>query len=374
LTRQPPASPLVVQVTLFYPPHLGGVERVAQTLAELLSEHRDVLVLTTTCGAEGAPRAERSGRLTVRRARGVEAAHTPISPGLALELLRLPRDAVVHAHLGQAFLPEITWLTSRLRRRRYILHFHLDVDQSGRMGRVLPAYNRFVLGPVLRRAAGVIVLSEEQASFIAEEYRVERGRITVIPNGVPPAFFLERPSEPDAGDGPLRLLSVGRISVQKNVPRLLEAMARVDAPVELVLVGDGDERPRVEQLIEQLGLTNVRLVGAAHGAALLEWYRWGQAFVLSSDKEGLPLALLEAMAAGLPIVATDVPGTHEMLTGYGILTGLEPAELAAGITRLAEDPALRAELAERGRAHAEANSWRDRAADVERTYGLVGAG
>ena len=92
---------------------------------------------------------------------------------------------------------------------------------------------------------------------------------------------------------------------------------------------------------------------------------------MSSDKEGLPLALLEAMAAGLPIVATDVPGTHEMLTGHGILTGLEPAELAAGITRLAEDPGLRAELSEQGRAHAEANSWRDRAADVERTYELV---
>lgn len=371
MTARQPATPLVVQLTLFYPPHLGGVERVAQTLAELMAEHRDVLVLTTTCGAEGAPREERSGRLTVRRSRGLEAAHTPVSPGLALELLRLPRDAVVHAHLGQAFLPEITWLTSRLRRREYVLHFHLDVDQSGRMGRLLPAYNRFVLGPVLRRAAGVIVLSEEQASFVADEYHVERSRIAVIPNGVPPAFFLERSADSGAADGPLRLLSVGRLSVQKNVPRLLEAMARVQAPIELVLVGDGDERPRIERMIETLGLRNVRLVGAAHGGELLDWFRWGQAFVLSSDKEGLPLALLEAMAAGLPIVATDVPGTHELLQGYGILTGVDPAELAAGITRLAEDPALRAELARRGRAHAEAHTWRDRAADVERTYGLV---
>ncbi len=373
MTPAQPDSPLVVQVTLFYPPHLGGVERVAQTLAELMAEHRDVLVLTTTCGAEGAPREERAGRLTVRRARGLEAAHTPVSPGLALELLRLPRDAVVHAHLGQAFLPEMTWLTSRLRGRRYILHFHLDVDQSGRMGLFLPTYNRFVLGPVLRRAAGVIVLSEEQASFVAAEYGVERSRIAVVPNGVPPAFFLERSSEPDVAGGPLRLLSVGRLSVQKNVPRLLEAMARVEAPVELVLVGDGDERPRIEKMIERLGLRNVRLVGAAHGAELLEWFRWGQAFVLSSDKEGLPLALLEAMAAGLPIVATDVPGTHELLEGYGILTGVEPAELAAGITRLAQDPALRAGLSERGRRYAERHTWRDRAADVERTYSLVGA-
>jgi glycosyltransferase involved in cell wall biosynthesis len=371
VTQQLGAPPLVVQVTLFYPPHLGGVERVAQTLAELLSEHRDVLVLTTTCGSEGAPLEERSGRLTVRRSHGLEAAHTPVSPGLALQLLRLPRGAIVHAHLGQAFLPEMTWLTSRLRKRSYILHFHLDVDQSGRMGLLLPLYNRHVLGPVLRRAAGVIVLSQEQADFIAEAYRVEPARIVVIPNGVPPQFFLERPSAPEARGGPLRLLSVGRLSVQKNVPRLLQALALVEAPVELVLVGDGDERPRVERLIEQLGLEHVRVVGAAHGAELLEWYAWGEAFVLSSDREGLPLALLEAMAAGLPIVATDVPGTHELLEGYGILTGLEPAELAAGITQLAEDAALRADLSERGRAYAEAHSWRDRAADVERAYALV---
>ncbi len=248
----------MVQVTLFYPPHLGGVERVAQTLAELLAEHRDVLVLTTTCGSEGAPLVERSGRLTVRRSHGLEAAHTPVSPGLALQLMRLPRGAIVHAHLGQAFLPEMTWLTSRLRKRSYILHFHLDVDPSGSMGVLLPLYNRHVLGPVLRRAAGVIVLSQEQADFIAAEYRVEPARIVVIPNGVPPQFFLERPTAPETGDGPLRLLSVGRLSVQKNVPRLLQALALVEAPVELVLVGDGDERPRVEQLIEQLGLRHVR--------------------------------------------------------------------------------------------------------------------
>ena len=365
-------APLVVQVTPFYPPHLGGTERVAQVLAELLAEHRDVLVLTTTCGSNGSPRYERAGRLRVRRARGIEAAHSPISPGLALDLLRVPGDAIVHAHLGQAFLPEMVWLTSLLRRRAYILHFHLDVDPSGPFGLLLAPYKRFVMGPVLRGAARIIVLAEEQADFVVRRYGVPRTRIVVIPNGVPEAFFLERASAPCEPSAPLRLLSVGRFSPQKNVPRLLQAMARVDAPVELVLVGDGEERPHVEQLIEKLGLDNVRLVGAAHGADLLEWFRWGQAFVLSSDKEGLPLALLEAMAAGLPIVATDVPGTHELLDGYGILTGLEPEELAAGITRLARDPALRAELSERGRRHAERHTWRDRVADVERTYRLVG--
>jgi glycosyltransferase involved in cell wall biosynthesis len=373
MTAVPAALPLVVQVAPFYPPHLGGVERVAQTLAELLAERRDVLVLTTTCGAGDSPRSERMGRLLVQRWPGIEAAHTPVSPGLALALLRLPRGALVHAHLAQAFLPELVWLTSRLRRRPYIVHFHLDVDQSGRLGPILPAYKRFVLGPVLRGAAAVIVLSEEQAAFLCSEHGVARERIAVIPNGVPSSFFLERAGEPADREGPLRLLSVGRLSVQKNVPRLVEALALVEVPVDLVLVGDGEDRIRVERLIEERGLTNVRLVGAQYGEDLLGWYRWAQAFALTSDKEGLPLALLEAMAAGVPIIATDVPGTHELLIGVGLLTALEPAAIATAIAQLAGDPDRRADLAERGRSHAAAHAWSDRVDDLERVYAGVAA-
>lgn len=97
---------LVVHVATVYPPRLGGVERVTQTMAELLAERHDAVVATTTCRSAGVP----------------------------------PRKRAIHCRL--------------------------DVDAIGRFGLVLSAYMRFVLAPVLRRAATVVALSPEQADFL----------------------------------------------------------------------------------------------------------------------------------------------------------------------------------------------------------------
>ena len=173
--QQPQAAGgmFIVHVAPFYPPRLGGMERVAQQVAELLAQRHRVEVITTDRGSDGSPAREWSGGVHVRRYPAWEIAHTALSPGLVLRLLVLPRGAIVHAHVAQAFVPEMVWLTSVLRRRPYIVHFHLDVDPSGRAGVVLPAYKRWVLGPVLRRAAAVVALSAEQAVFLQERYGVD---------------------------------------------------------------------------------------------------------------------------------------------------------------------------------------------------------
>jgi glycosyltransferase involved in cell wall biosynthesis len=177
-------EPLIIHVTAYYPPRLGGLERVAQNLAEMLAERRDVEVVTTTCGMGGSPPATGPPRLRVSRFPALEVAHTPLSVQLVLRLLAAPRRAIVHVHVAQAFLPEVVWLTSAIRRRPYVVHFHLDVDASGRLGRLLPAYKRFVLGPVLRRAAAVLALSPQQAESIVALHGVRSDRITIMPNGV----------------------------------------------------------------------------------------------------------------------------------------------------------------------------------------------
>jgi glycosyltransferase involved in cell wall biosynthesis len=360
---------LVVHVAPFYPPRLGGMERVAQTLAELLAERHDVEVLTTSCGSGGAPRRERRGTLRISRCWGMELAHTPLSPGLVARLLATPRRAIVHAHVAQAFLPEVVWLTSALRRRRYLIHFHLDVDASGRFGGLLPAYKRFVFGPVLRRAAAVIALSDEQADFVISHYRVRRNRVTIVPNGVSPSFYVgEEREDAQRTMAPLRLLFVGRLDAQKNVIRLLDAITHVSAPVELVLVGDGEQRDLIEEHLRTLGLHNVRLVGAAAGAGLLAWYRWADAFVLPSDKEGMPLVLLEAMAAGLAIISTDVPGSRELVDGVGLLADPRPDALGEAIQRVATDPELLGKLSALSAEQGPSHSWNERITDLERLY------
>jgi glycosyltransferase involved in cell wall biosynthesis len=368
------APPLVVQVIPYYPPHVGGMEVVARTIAETLAESRDVTVLTTTCGAEGAARRERRGRLSVRRNRAMELAHTPLAPGMLLRLLNLPRRSVVHVHVAHAVTAELVWLASRLRGWPYIAQFHLDVDASGALGWLLPAYKRAVLGPILRSAAQVIVLSPEQADFVASTYRVDRQRLAVLPNGVGDEFFVERqrPTVVGAvGAQPLRLLYVGRLSPQKNVARLLEAMSLVREPIQLTVVGDGELRAELRSLAARLGLSNVTFAGARLGADLTRAYADAEAFVLPSDKEGMSLVALEAMAAALPIVATAVPGNTELLGDVALLAEPEPAALAAALDAVAADPRLGRSLGDRSRTAARAHDWDAVVRRVEDVYAEV---
>ncbi len=363
----------ILQVTPYYPPHLGGLERVVEHLAKQLGLRHDVRVVTTVLGADGAARRSREGRVGVRRHRAVEVAHTAIAPGLPLSLLRAPRTAVLHLHCAHALLPELVALTARLRRRRFLLHFHLDVDASGPLGRLLPLYKKHVFGRVMRAAAAVIVLTESQGAFVREAYRVPAERVFVVPNGVGEAYFMPvREQRPAAADEPLRLLFVGRLGVQKNVARLLDAMSLVRRPVRLRVVGDGELRAQLEAQAARLGLTGVEFSGGLLGDDLVEAYARADAFVLPSDKEGMPLVVLEAMAAALPVVATDVPGTAELLGGIGLLAEPEPAALAAAIDTLAGDAALRERLGRRSAEAARGYSWDAVAARVEQVYAEAG--
>lgn len=374
MTAAAPAHVPVVHVCAYYPPRLGGLERVAQSLAELLSRRHEVEVLTTDPGSHRTDREAVRPNLHVTRVPAVEVAHTPVSLQLVWRLLRLPRRVIVHAHVAQAFLPEMVWLTSLLRRRPFIAHFHLDVDASGRFGRLLPAYKRFVLGPVLRQADAVIVLSTEQADAVETRYRVRRDRVTIIPNGVDPSFYDSGLRRSATGGAPLRVLFVGRLDAQKNVARLLVAASRAREPMELVVVGDGEQRPALESLRRQLDLAHVRLVGAQHGQALLAHYAWAEVFVLPSEREGMSLAVLEAMAAGLAVVATDVPGSRELVDGVGLLADPDPGALGAALDLMATDHGLRTTSAARSRQRAAGFAWHDRVAQVEQLYRRVASG
>lgn len=323
------------------------MEVVARSIAEALAEHGPVEVVTSRSGARAEKSVDRRGSLVIRRLPTWEVAHVPVMPTLLWYLLRYPREALIHVHVAQAYVPEAVWLASVIRRRPFVAHFHLDVAPSGRLGWIFTAYKRLVLGRTLRAAARVIVLSVDQAEFLVDRYGVEAALIAVIPNSVSGDFSGVARDAHHAG--PLRLLFVGRLSPQKNVARLVRAIAQVSAPVELVIVGDGEERAAIERLALELGHPNIRMVGAQHGSSLVDWYGWADVFVLPSEKEGMPLVILEAMAAGLAIVATDVPGTRETVGEDGLLVGADPGSLAAGIDRLAGDPDLRAAFADRSR-------------------------
>lgn len=328
---------------------------MAEALAQGLSADHDVEVWTTNLGAGRAVPAESDG-FPVRRLPAVEIAHTPLAPRLFPLLLTLPADSVVHVHVAQALWPELVAVAAARRGFRVVAHFHLDVDPTGRAGFLLPVYKRHCLIRTLKSADKVLALTEGQADFLADEYAVAPERLGILRNGVDGAFMRlsRRVSAPGE---PLRLLFVGRLDPQKNLPRLLRAVARVTEPVELVVVGEGAQRLACESLRDRLGLANVRFVGARHGTELIGWFDWADTFVLPSDREGMPLALLEAMAAGLAVVTTDVSDLAQQVGDAGLVVPPGDQHLVHAIDLLGRHRDLLADLQERSRARGRSFGW-----------------
>jgi glycosyltransferase involved in cell wall biosynthesis len=358
----------IVQITPYYPPHLGGMEIVVQQLAMQQARHHDVTVLTTTVGARRAPRHVWAQNFATIRTPAIEVAHTPLSPAIVPALLRTPKNAVWHLHAAHAVLPEQVALTAAARRQPFLVHFHLDVDQSGKLGWLLPRYKKHVFGRVLRAAAGVLVLTDTQREFVHTTYGVDRARIFAVPNGVSEEFFL---APRERRDTALRLLFVGRLGPQKNVTRLLHALSKVQRPVVLDVVGDGEQRRHLDDTVQRYGLTGVVFHGRLQGRELLRRYEEADVFVLPSDREGMSLAALEAMAAGLPVLATDVPGNTELLGGVGVLTPTDPAALADAIDEFATNEDHRRRTAAASAAAARDLTWNAVARRVEDVYDEV---
>ncbi|WP_288117930.1 glycosyltransferase family 4 protein [Thiomonas sp.] len=172
-----------------------------------------------------------------------------------------------------------------------------------------------------------------------------------VPNAVDCARFARRGETA----GTLRVVFVGRHVAVKALDVLLQAWATVRRPAgaQLVLAGDGPERARLMTLAETLGLADsVEFPGLVHDVPAL--LATAAAYVQPSHQEGLPNAVLEAMAAGLPVAATRISGHEDIIvegdTGLLVPPG-DPAALAGALQRLLDDAALREHLGRRGAAY-----------------------
>jgi rhamnosyl/mannosyltransferase len=367
----------VVQVVALYPPHLGGQEVVAERLATLQARRHRVTVYTSRLGAAGLPRAERTGALRVVRQRALRLANTPVMPGLLPRLLRhTPRPDVIGVHTGQALVPETVALAATLRGIRYVAHQHLVLRPSSRLGRVLlPLYLRLVYGPVLRHADTVICLTAAMRDEIVAAFRVDPARVVVIGNGVDPASP-PAPSAPSRS-GPPEVLFVGRLAPQKNVEALLRAAARLrddGRDIRVRIIGDGTESPRLRDLAQELGLAGVVFEGRCGPAEITAAYARATVLALPSTHEGMPLVLLEAMAAGLPVVAAALPEITE-IGGDAVVTAdvAAPGAFAAALARVLDDAPLRARLSAAATGRMAARSWPAVAASVDAVYARVAA-
>lgn len=205
------------------------------------------------------------------------------------------------------------------------------------------------------RSASIINVCEAERA-LARRHRIAPGeKLAVIHNGVHDVAPALR-ARPELA--PTRIIMVARFERQKDHATLLAAMSLLrEIPWELELVGDGPRLPATRALAGRLGLeSRIHFTGSAGNVS--ERIADSQIFVLSSCFEGFPLSILEAMRAGLPVVASNVGGVREAVlegeTGF-VVKPADPVVLASALRKLIADPAMRASFGLAGRRRYEAH-------------------
>ncbi len=211
-----------------------------------------------------------------------------------------------------------------------------------------------ILESILCRLIGQVVTVSNYDFRLAQRYRVGSDqRRHLILNGVSQATLQAKLRAVPV----LKIVSVGRLSQVKNHALMLKALAALRVPYQAFIIGEGDCRGGLENAISSLGLQNrVTLLGEVTDTAT--HLTDADIFVLSSNYEGLPLSILEAMSMGLSVVSTDVGGVSEAVLHQktGLLSPPKDANaLAKNITRLAENEQLRAQYGKAALAHYKKN-------------------
>jgi glycosyltransferase involved in cell wall biosynthesis len=226
-----------------------------------------------------------------------------------------------HVHIEDGFGPEEAngQLPRRVLTRRYVL---------SRSTVVLPSHTLYALAK--------------------DVWRLKPSVLRYVPNGVDCARFGASDIEPYRweGEGPV-VGTVAALRPEKNLVRLLDAfrIVRAQMPCRLLIAGDGPERAHLEAHAAALGLgSDVRFAG--HIRETEKIYAALSVLALSSDTEQMPTAVLEAMAAGLPVVSTDVGDVTGMVSAENgpYVTPRDASALAAGLFRLLSDPAAASQI------------------------------
>jgi glycosyltransferase involved in cell wall biosynthesis len=234
---------------------------------------------------------------------------------------------------------------------RLVRHVHVE-DGFGPEERNAQMRRRVLTRRLVLARSTVILPSRNLRGIATDIWHLDPRRVHYVPNGIDLDRFAA------GGRAPTGEPAVGTITGlrrEKNLARLLQAFRQVadTTPARLIIAGDGSERSKLEAQAAGLGLgQRVQFTGHLDDPAPL--YRSIDVFTLSSDTEQMPLSVLEAMAAGLPVAATDVGDIASMVAAENrpFITPLDETALAKAIASLISDPALRQRVGAANRAKA----------------------
>lgn len=332
----------VLMATPRFLPEIGGVERHVERLGERLVDRGCGVTVLTTGLERGLPPEERIGSIDVRRVRawprerGIYAA-----PGIYAEIGRREWD-IVHVQSYHTFVAPLAMLAATKAGLPFVVTFHGGGHSSQVRTRLRPLQVR-ALGPLLRRADRLVAVARFEIEHYGGRLSLPEDRFVLIPNGsdLPAPARRAAPHRPEQ----LQIASVGRLERYKGHQRVMAALPHILASrpeATLWIAGSGPYEQELRRLADSLGVADRVTIDAVPADAAQELAaRLGavDVVVLLSEFETHPLAVLEALALGRPVVVADTSGLRELAEqGYARSVPLnsDPGFVAAAVLAEAE--------------------------------------
>ena len=378
----------IVHVAIRFPPAEGGGEQHVYNLAkQQVKMGHDVHVITTDLMREvprevdiSLPKRETMDGISVIRMSTYPTflpvwGYGSVYFGLEKVLDEVKPD-IVHAHGYGCFYADILARVKRNVAWKLILTAHGFAEGRGVFKYLKMPYDRFIGQKTVCLLDGAISLSKHDKG-IFDDFGVDSNKVYVIPNGFDESRYQTLP-DPIAFKKRYNIsgriiLNISRLAPSKGQKYLIEAFSKIipDFPdTHLVIIGeDWGEMKRLQALEKELKVGNILIPGLVSGEVVLEAFSAAECFVLPSVAEGLPTVVLEAMACGLPVIATDVGGVAEAVDRAGLVVESKNVDhLVEGIRKFLEDSDLRMSFSRMGRERVKRYEWPVVAKRVVKVY------
>lgn len=349
---------------------------------ELARRGHQVAVLTAA--VPDAPAREQRDGITIQRLRPlVRVGNAPVLPGL---LPALRGFDLIHLHYPFILGAEMARLAASLYRTPLIVSFHNDLIGDGARAQLFAHYQRLSARLTVRGATRLCAVSLDHyaTSRLRQSLSAERPQAVELPNGVDLDLFRPQPAQahalrmrygiPDDARLVLFVAALDRAHHFKGLSSLIQALQHLPADVRLLVVGDGDLREVYQREAAALDLSQrVTFAGAIDHEQTPPFFSAAAVTVLpSTPPESFGLVLIESLACGTPVVASNIPGVRTVVEhdGDGLLVAPgDPRALAAAIDRIVGDDEQARRMGQRGRARViERYDWRQIAAQLEQIY------
>lgn len=367
----------IVQLTPYFYPHLGGVEsHVLELSKHLIKRGHDVAVVTTRL--EGTKEREKvEGVPTIRVEPMTIQYSTPVVPKVRKVLLDLDYD-ILHGHSPPPLMSFFGVRSAYKKDVPFILTYHCDLELPNIFGPLMVQLYERTIGTYTVSKSDRIVTTT--TTYGATSRAVWHEEADIIPNAVDAQRFHpdnsgeEVRKKHDLGDDNV-VLYVGRIVYHKGLEYFVRSAKYLGDDTKHILVGDGDFMPELKKIAKRENIEDkVIFAGRIPNKELPKYYAATDVFVLPSVSrlEAFGIVTMEAMASGVPVVVSDIPGVREVITEgrHGMLAEpMNSKDLAGKIRTILENPDMAERMGKLGRQRIEDKfTWQTVAQNIEEVY------